>query len=46
MGAWLLPILPGQARDFSDEHELHGHGMLIDDALYARCREAKDECHG
>jgi hypothetical protein len=35
----------GLSRNFADDHEMLGHGMVMYDALYAWCREGKDELH-
>ena len=41
----LLAISLGLSRNFTNDHELLGHGMLIYDALYTWCRETQDEHH-
>lgn len=41
----LLAISLGLSRNFSDDHEMLKHGMVIYDALYAWCRSAIDERH-
>jgi hypothetical protein len=35
----------GLSRLFSDDHEMLRHGMVVYDALYAWCKEGKDERH-
>jgi hypothetical protein len=42
----LLAISLGLSRNFSDDHEMLKHGMVVYDALYAWCREATGETHG
>jgi hypothetical protein len=44
--AGLLAISLGLSRNFSDDHEMLGHGMVVYDALYAWCREMQAETHG
>lgn len=39
----LLAVSLGLSRLFKDDHEMLGHGMVMYDALYAWCREGKDE---
>lgn len=41
----LLAISLGLSRNFADDHEMLGHGMVMYDALYAWCREGRDEVH-
>jgi len=43
--AGLAAISLGLSRNFADDHEMLEHGMLVYDALYAWCREGKDEIH-
>ncbi len=43
--AGLLAISLGLSRQFSDDHELLQHGMVIYDALYAWCLHAQGESH-
>jgi len=43
--AGLLAISLGLSRNFKDDHEMLKHGMVIYDALYAWCREGRDELH-
>jgi hypothetical protein len=42
----LLAISLGLSRNFSNDHEMLKHGMVMYDALYAWCRSAVDERHG
>ena len=42
----LLAVSLGLSRVFSDDHEMLRHGMVVYDALYAWCREARGETHG
>ncbi|MES2561945.1 MAG: chromate resistance protein ChrB domain-containing protein [Pseudomonadota bacterium] len=35
----------GLSRNFSDDHEMLKHGMVMYDALYAWCRHGQDELH-
>ena len=39
--AGLLAISRGLSRNFADDHEMLGHGMVLYDALYAWCREGR-----
>ena len=41
----LAAISLGLSRNFTDDHEMLGHGMVIYDALYTWCREGKAEVH-
>jgi rhodanese-related sulfurtransferase len=41
----LFAISLGLSANFSDDHEMLGHGMVIYDALYTWCKEGKDEVH-
>ena len=43
--AGLLAISLGLSHNFSDDHEMLKHGMVIYDALYAWCLNCKDEEH-
>lgn len=43
--AGLLAISLGLSRNFTDDHEMLRHGMLVYDALYRWCREGKSETH-
>jgi hypothetical protein len=43
--AGLLAISLGLSRLFRDDFEMLRHGMVVYDALYAWCREGKDEVH-
>lgn len=43
--AGLAAISLGLSRNFSDDHEMLKHGMVMYDALYAWCKEGKDEVH-
>lgn len=41
----LAALSLGLSRNFADDHEMLAHGMVMYDALYAWCREGKDEVH-
>jgi hypothetical protein len=41
----LLAISLGLSRNFTDDHEMLKLGMVVYDALYSWCKEAKDEPH-
>lgn len=41
----LAAISLGLSRTFSDDHEMLEHGMVMYDALYAWCKEGRDEVH-
>lgn len=41
----LLAISLGLSRNFTDDHEMLRHGMVIYDALYRWCREGESESH-
>jgi len=41
----LLAISRGLSANFSDDHEMLGHGMVIYDALYTWCRSHQAEMH-
>jgi rhodanese-related sulfurtransferase len=43
--AGLAAISLGLSRNFSNDHEMLEHGMVMYDALYAWCKEGKDEVH-
>jgi rhodanese-related sulfurtransferase len=43
--AGLLAVSLGLSRNFSDDHEMLKHGMVMYDALYAWCRDGQDETH-
>jgi len=43
--AGLAALSLGLSRTFRDDHEMLEHGMVIYDALYAWCKEGKDEVH-
>ncbi len=43
--AGLLAISLGLSRNFTDDHEMLSHGLVIYDALYAWCRHARGETH-
>jgi rhodanese-related sulfurtransferase len=43
--AGLAAISLGLSRNFKDDHEMLEHGMVVYDALYAWCKEGKDEVH-
>ena len=43
--AGLAAISLGLSRNFSDDHEMLGHGMVMYDALHAWCRGGQDEIH-
>ena len=41
----LAAISLGLSRNFADDHEMLEHGMVMYDALYAWCKEGKNEIH-
>jgi rhodanese-related sulfurtransferase len=41
----LAAISLGLSRVYKDDHEMLEHGMIVYDALYAWCKEGKDEVH-
>jgi rhodanese-related sulfurtransferase len=41
--AGLAAISLGLSRNFGDDHEMLGHGMVMYDALYAWCKQGQDE---
>jgi rhodanese-related sulfurtransferase len=43
--AGLLAISLGLSRNFSDDHEMLRHGIVMYDALYRWCKEGKQESH-
>ena len=43
--AGLAAISLGLSRNFANDHEMLEHGMVVYDALYAWCREGKNEIH-
>ncbi len=43
--AGLLAVSLGLSRNFKDDHEMLKHGMVMYDALYAWCKEGRDETH-
>lgn len=43
--AGLYAISLGLSWVFSDDHEMLKHGLALYDALYAWCREGRDETH-
>ena len=43
--AGLFAISLGLSANFTDDHEMLGHGMVMYDALYAWCRDRQDEMH-
>lgn len=43
--AGLAAISLGLSRNFSNDHEMLAHGMVMYDALYAWCKEGQDERH-
>lgn len=43
--AGLAAISLGLSRNFSDDHQMLEHGMVMYDALYAWCKEGKSEVH-
>ena len=43
--AGLYALSLGLSQTFSDDHEMLQHGMVMYDALYAWCRNCKDEQH-
>ncbi|MDB5807925.1 MAG: hypothetical protein JWN94_47 [Betaproteobacteria bacterium] len=43
--AGLFAISLGLSRNFSDDHEMLKHGMVMYDALYAWCKDGQDETH-
>jgi rhodanese-related sulfurtransferase len=43
--AGLLAVSLGLSRNHPDDHEMLEHGMVVYDALYAWCRNGKEETH-
>ena len=43
--AGLAALSLGLSRNFADDHEMLKHGMVMYDALYAWCKEGKQEVH-
>jgi|TARA_B100001250_G_C19760086_1_gene772010 hypothetical protein len=43
--AGLYAISLGLSRNFSDDHEMLRHGMVLYDALYAWCQQGQGETH-
>jgi hypothetical protein len=43
--AGLYAISLGLSANFKDDHEMLSHGMVMYDALYARCRQCQGETH-
>ena len=43
--AGLAALSLGLSRTYRDDHEMLEHGMVMYDALYAWCKEGKDEVH-
>jgi len=43
--AGLAAISLGLSRNFQDDHEMLKHGMVMYDALYAWCKQGKEEVH-
>ncbi len=41
----LLAVSLGLSRNFTDDHEMLKHGMVMYDALYAWCKDGQDETH-
>jgi hypothetical protein len=41
----LAAISLGLSRNFLDDHEMLGHGMVMYDALYTWCKDGKEEVH-
>ena len=41
----LAAISLGLSRNFADDHAMLEHGMVMYDALYAWCKEGKNEIH-
>jgi hypothetical protein len=44
--AGLYAISLGLSRNFTDDHEMLKHGIVLYDALYAWCRDCQQETHG
>ena len=43
--AGLVAVSLGLSRNFKDDHEMLKYGMVVYDALYAWCKEGRDETH-
>jgi len=43
--AGLYALSLGLSHNFSDDHEMLAHGMVMYDALYAWCKSCQDEAH-
>jgi hypothetical protein len=43
--AGLVAVSLGLSRLYTDDHQMLAHGMTVYDALYAWCREGKNEAH-
>jgi rhodanese-related sulfurtransferase len=43
--AGLAAVSLGLSRNFANDHEMLEHGMVVYDALYAWCKEGKNEIH-
>ncbi|HEY6862641.1 MAG TPA: chromate resistance protein ChrB domain-containing protein [Burkholderiales bacterium] len=43
--AGLAAVSLGLSRNFANDHEMLGHGMILYDALYAWCKEGQEEIH-
>jgi rhodanese-related sulfurtransferase len=43
--AGLLAVSLGLSRNFTDDHEMLKHGIVMYDALYAWCKEGQNEVH-
>jgi rhodanese-related sulfurtransferase len=43
--AGLVAVSLGLSRLYKDDHEMLEHGMIVYDALYAWCKDGKDEAH-
>ena len=43
--AGLYAISLGLSQIHADDHEMLRHGLVMDDALYARCRSGQAETH-
>jgi hypothetical protein len=41
----LYALSLGLSYNFADDHEMLKHGLIMYDALYARCRHCRDETH-
>ena len=43
--AGLAAVSLGLSRNFANDHEMLGHGMVLYDALYTWCKEGQEEIH-